>query len=129
MEHTQRQESGAGGGDRPSTKGVVHHQGPKTIRGGLSGSGAESGSSDTKGVGSPKSMRGGGGGKHTSGSSGSSSRLNSSSKSKESGSGSGSDRARLVEGGGAGGDPSKVDDTGSFGKQASGFVSRLFHQK
>ena len=93
MEHTQRQESG--GGDRGTTKGV-HHQGPKTIRGGIGGENEKNVTSP------PKSMRGGGGSKHA-----------------------------TVNGGNAGASTTtsdKEEDGASFGKQASGFVSRLFHK-
>ena len=92
MEHTQRQESGGG------VSKVVHHQGPKTIRGGIHGESEKNVTSP------PKSMRGGGGGRHSSGSTGSpASSTTISSADKE-------------------------EDSSSFGKQASGFVSRLFHK-
>mmetsp|Transcript_7327 Transcript_7327/g.12302 ORF Transcript_7327/g.12302 Transcript_7327/m.12302 type:complete len:883 (-) Transcript_7327:214-2862(-) len=92
VEHTQRQESGGG------VSKVVHHQGPKTIRGGIHGE------SEKSVISPPKSMRGGGGGRHSSGSAGSPTTSSTTSASD------------------------KEEDTSSFGKQASGFVSRLFHK-
>jgi hypothetical protein len=105
VEHTQRQESGS---DRASTK-VVHHQGPKTIRGGIAGE-----SADKNVTSPPKSMRGGGGGgKHGAASGGSVSASAATTASSSSSVTASSE---------------KDEDSSSFGKQASGFVSRLFHK-